>query len=126
MRLVPSQQLSPAASCFSFFFSANPFDIPYAAAYSPRVNHAAVRWWLTGKNMADRGRCSRDLRAELAGWVVPLLPRTFWSFPGGKGSSLNRVLITRGLFFEISNRLPSFRAPHSALQRSVSFVSIRG
>jgi len=91
----------------SFFFSANPFDIPYAAAYSPRVNHAAVRWWLTGKNMAGRGRCSRDLRAGLAGRVVWLLPRPFLVLSRREGEFTQARDITRGLFFEISIRLLS-------------------
>jgi hypothetical protein len=40
---------------------------------------------LTGKNMAGRGRGSRDLLAVLAGRAVWLLPKLLWSFSGGEG-----------------------------------------
>ena len=40
---------------------------------------------MAGKNTADRGRGSRDLRAVLAGQAVWLLPKRLWAFSGGEG-----------------------------------------
>src|SRR5438045_805748 len=52
-------------------------------------------------------RCGVRLTGKNASAEAWLPPNRFWAFPGGKGSLLKCVLITRGLLFEILDRLPS-------------------
>ena len=56
------------------------FDTAWLLWQIRPVNLIAVRWGLTGKNTADRGRCSREPRAELAVWAVQVLPKCLRGF----------------------------------------------